>query len=54
LSDEVRPKGELRDLRKDVLTLGEEELRALRGREMAMIFQEPMTSLARSGALARK
>jgi len=29
----------------DVLTLSEVELRRLRGREMSMIFQEPMTSL---------
>src|SRR5678815_160083 len=29
----------------DLLKLGEEEMRALRGREIAMIFQEPMTSL---------
>jgi oligopeptide/dipeptide ABC transporter ATP-binding protein len=34
-----------RDYRTDLLTASEEELRALRGREMAMIFQEPMTSL---------
>jgi oligopeptide/dipeptide ABC transporter ATP-binding protein len=30
---------------RDVLTLSEEEMRKVRGREMAMIFQEPMTSL---------
>jgi oligopeptide/dipeptide ABC transporter ATP-binding protein len=30
---------------RDLLTLSEEEMRRLRGREMAMIFQEPMTSL---------
>jgi peptide/nickel transport system ATP-binding protein/oligopeptide transport system ATP-binding protein len=29
----------------DVLTAGEEELRRLRGEEIAMIFQDPMTSL---------
>src|SRR5262245_15675124 len=31
--------------RRNVLQLSGEEMRALRGREMAMIFQEPMTSL---------
>jgi oligopeptide/dipeptide ABC transporter ATP-binding protein len=30
---------------KDLLTLSEEEMRRLRGREIGMIFQEPMTSL---------
>ena len=30
---------------RDLLTLGEEEMRRVRGREIAMIFQEPMTSL---------
>ena len=30
---------------RDLLTLSEEEMRRLRGREIAMIFQEPMTSL---------
>src|SRR5690606_20716408 len=30
---------------RDLLTLPDEEMRALRGREIAMIFQEPMTSL---------
>jgi len=29
----------------DLLKLGEDEMRAIRGREIAMIFQEPMTSL---------
>jgi len=29
----------------DVLTLGDEALRAMRGRRMSMIFQEPMTAL---------
>jgi peptide/nickel transport system ATP-binding protein len=42
---EVRRKGQGKNGPTDVLTLGEAELRALRGREMAMIFQEPMTSL---------
>jgi oligopeptide/dipeptide ABC transporter ATP-binding protein len=30
---------------RDLLTLGDEEMRKVRGREIAMIFQEPMTSL---------
>ena len=30
---------------RDLLALGDEEMRALRGRDIAMIFQEPMTSL---------
>ncbi|MEX2145411.1 MAG: ABC transporter ATP-binding protein [Candidatus Rokuibacteriota bacterium] len=30
---------------RDLLALGEEEMRHVRGREIAMIFQEPMTSL---------
>ncbi len=29
----------------DILTLSEEEMRKRRGSEVAMIFQEPMTSL---------
>jgi peptide/nickel transport system ATP-binding protein len=33
------------DARRNVLQLSDEEMRSLRGREMAMIFQEPMTSL---------
>ncbi|MBI2466425.1 MAG: ABC transporter ATP-binding protein, partial [Candidatus Rokubacteria bacterium] len=30
---------------RDLLTLSEEEMRRIRGREIAMVFQEPMTSL---------
>ncbi len=30
---------------RDLLTFGDEEMRAIRGRDIAMIFQEPMTSL---------
>lgn len=37
--------GEARFLGTDVLALPESERRALRGREMAMVFQEPMTYL---------
>jgi oligopeptide/dipeptide ABC transporter ATP-binding protein len=47
-SDEVKDldRGGAHHLRgKNLVTLSEEELRALRGREIAMIFQEPMTSL---------
>lgn len=48
LHDEAQtdyPTGHIRFEGKDVLTLGEGELRRLRGRDVAMIFQEPMTSL---------
>jgi oligopeptide/dipeptide ABC transporter ATP-binding protein len=34
-----------RGLRRDLLALGQRELRALRGDDMAMIFQEPLSSL---------
>lgn len=37
--------GRIRFEGQDVLTLGERDLRRLRGRDVAMIFQEPMTSL---------
>jgi oligopeptide/dipeptide ABC transporter ATP-binding protein len=37
--------GEIRFRGRDLLTLSEEEMRKVRGREIAMIFQEPMTSL---------
>jgi oligopeptide/dipeptide ABC transporter ATP-binding protein len=37
--------GEILFKGKDLLTLSEEEMRRLRGREIGMIFQEPMTSL---------
>jgi oligopeptide/dipeptide ABC transporter ATP-binding protein len=45
LWNESSPKPAGSDYRKDVLAASEEELRAMHGREMAMIFQEPMTSL---------
>ncbi|MCZ6625134.1 MAG: ABC transporter ATP-binding protein [Deltaproteobacteria bacterium] len=37
--------GEIRFQGRNLLTLGEEEMRKVRGAEIAMIFQEPMTSL---------
>ena len=37
--------GEIRFQGRDLLELGEEEMRRIRGAEIAMIFQEPMTSL---------
>jgi oligopeptide/dipeptide ABC transporter ATP-binding protein len=37
--------GEVRFKGRDLLRLSEEEMRRVRGREIAMIFQEPMTSL---------
>jgi len=37
--------GEILFKGRDLLRLSEEEMRAVRGREIAMIFQEPMTSL---------
>ena len=37
--------GEIRFRQQDLLTLDEEAMRRIRGRDIAMIFQEPMTSL---------
>jgi oligopeptide/dipeptide ABC transporter ATP-binding protein len=37
--------GEILFSGRDLLTLDEEEMRSIRGREISMIFQEPMTSL---------
>jgi oligopeptide/dipeptide ABC transporter ATP-binding protein len=37
--------GSIRFLGRDLLTLSEDEMRKVRGREIGMIFQEPMTSL---------
>jgi oligopeptide/dipeptide ABC transporter ATP-binding protein len=37
--------GEIRFLGKDLVTLAEPEMRKIRGHEISMIFQEPMTSL---------
>ncbi|HSR81305.1 MAG TPA: ATP-binding cassette domain-containing protein, partial [Hyphomicrobiaceae bacterium] len=39
------PKGSVRFDGRDLLKLSDEEMRRIRGREIAMIFQEPMTSL---------
>jgi oligopeptide/dipeptide ABC transporter ATP-binding protein len=39
------PSGSIRVDGRDVLTLSEDEMRRVRGGEIAMIFQEPMTSL---------
>lgn len=41
----VIPSGQLLFNNTDLLTLNKEELRQIQGREIAMIFQEPMTSL---------
>ena len=40
-----RVAGSIRFAGRDLLTLGEEQIRAVRGRQIAMVFQEPMTSL---------
>jgi len=40
-----RVAGSIRFAGRDLLTLSEDEIRAVRGRQIAMIFQEPMTSL---------
>ncbi len=46
LPKEVRPvAGEVRMGGRNLLTLGESEMQALRGRDIGMIFQEPMTAL---------
>ena len=39
------PKGSVRFNGRELLQLSDEEMRRIRGREIAMIFQEPMTSL---------
>jgi peptide/nickel transport system ATP-binding protein len=41
----ARIAGEVRFEGRDLLSLGKRELRAIRGNEISMIFQEPMTSL---------
>ncbi|MBB4094560.1 ABC transporter ATP-binding protein [Ochrobactrum pecoris] len=44
-NDTSRIKGSIRLGDRELLTLREEEMRRIRGNEIAMIFQEPMTSL---------
>ncbi len=44
-SPSARLAGRIRFAGRDLLTLGEAEMRAIRGNEISMIFQEPMTSL---------
>lgn len=39
------PEGTITYEDKDILTLGQEELRKIRGKEIGMIFQDPMTAL---------
>jgi oligopeptide/dipeptide ABC transporter ATP-binding protein len=40
-----RVAGSIRFAGQDLLKLGEEQIRAIRGRQIAMVFQEPMTAL---------
>ena len=41
----IEPGGQILFEGRDILTLGDKELRSIRGRQVAMIFQEPMTAL---------
>src|SRR5205823_1444345 len=45
LPDELRASGSVRLRGKELLTAPERELSGLRGNELAMVFQEPMTAL---------
>jgi peptide/nickel transport system ATP-binding protein len=45
LANTAQTKGSIRFDGRDLLSLSDEEMRRIRGREIAMIFQEPMTSL---------
>jgi len=45
LNGDARVSGRIRFGGRDLLALGEREMRGVRGREIAMIFQEPMTAL---------
>ena len=40
------PKGEIRYLGENLLTMSKAEMRKIRGREISMVFQDPMTSLS--------
>ncbi|EFH28375.1 MULTISPECIES: oligopeptide/dipeptide ABC transporter ATP-binding protein [Streptomyces] len=44
-SPNVTVSGEVRFRGRDLLTLSDKEMRAVRGREIAMVFQDPMTAL---------
>ncbi|MEU9166486.1 ABC transporter ATP-binding protein [Streptomyces sp. NPDC048420] len=44
-SPNVSVSGEVRFRGRDLLTLSDKEMRAVRGREIAMVFQDPMTAL---------
>jgi ABC-type dipeptide/oligopeptide/nickel transport system ATPase component len=46
--------GSIRFRGRDLLSLSEPEMRGIRGREISMIFQEPMTSLNRSTPAGRR
>jgi len=45
LVPQAQPSGSIRFEGRELLTIREDEMRQLRGRSMAMIFQEPMTAL---------
>jgi ABC-type dipeptide/oligopeptide/nickel transport system ATPase component len=45
LSEELTPSGSIRLSGKEILGASERDLSRLRGRDMAMVFQEPMTAL---------
>jgi peptide/nickel transport system ATP-binding protein len=45
LPEELTPSGSIRLAGKEILGASERELSRLRGRDMAMVFQEPMTAL---------
>jgi peptide/nickel transport system ATP-binding protein len=44
-ASQIRPSGEVRFQGRDLLGLSEREMRAVRGRDIAIIFQEPMSAL---------